>query len=315
VVGSLIVIALIKSSTGTEIAVPVTDAVCITPPAVIVKTVIVASLLPPVIVITFPTAYPVPALLIVTDATAPNPSSTMSTVNPVPPDGETVVATPVVVEYPVPPTSVPASKLATLLIGVALSMVIVASLVGVEPPRLVPTMVTVSAAAYPLPGVVTVTEYVGVLDTLNTALEPPPDVVPDSPVYVWVVPMIAEVNAPLSVTTLPVTSVTLTATPSPRSKTNPGPIPVVLVTDIVVAPMDAFAERVVDAATPPPPVTAVICDPVTTPVPDNGAPIGGALELKPIAVLPEGVVKLVVIVPELPLVNTLNDGDPTADPV
>jgi hypothetical protein len=179
VVASLMVMALMKFFVGTVIAVPVTDAVCITPPAVIVKTVIVASLLPPVIVITFPTAYPVPALLIVTDATAPEPLSTMFTVNPVPPAGETVVATPVVVEYPVPPTNEPASKLATLLIGVALPMVIVALLAGAAPPKLVPRIVTVSAAAYPLPGVVTVTEYVGVLDILNTALEPLPEVVPD----------------------------------------------------------------------------------------------------------------------------------------
>jgi hypothetical protein len=82
-----------------------------------------------------------------------------------------------------------------------------------------------------------------------------------------------------------------------------------------VSPIPAFDDKVVDAVTPPLPVTAVICDPVFTPVPDNGAPIGGALELKPIEVLPEGVIKLVVIVPELPFVNTLNAGDPTADPV
>jgi hypothetical protein len=136
-----------KFFVGTEIAVPVTDAVCITPPGVVVATEIVASPPPPVIVITSLAAYPAPALLIVTDVIPPDPLSTISTVRPVPPAGETVVATPAAVEYPVPATNEPAFKLATLLIGVALFMVIVALFAGAVPPKLVPRIVTVLVAA------------------------------------------------------------------------------------------------------------------------------------------------------------------------
>jgi hypothetical protein len=69
---------------------------------------------------------------------------------------------------------------------------------------------------------------------------------------------------------------------------------------------------VVDATVPPPPVTAVTCVPLAIPDPDNGAPIGGGLPLKPIIALPEAVIKLVVIVPLDPAEKTLNVGDPTA---
>ena len=127
--------------------------------------------------------------------------------------------------------------------------------------------------------------------------------------------MIDEVNAPLSVTVLPVISVTLNACPLPRSNTSPGPIPVVSVTSTVVSPISALEIRVVDAAAPPDPVTAVICVPLLTPVPLSGAPICGLPEVNPIVVLPRGVIKLVVMVPELPPAATEKLGDPTADPV
>ena len=92
-------------------------------------------------------------------------------------------------------------------------------------------------------------------------------------------------------------------------------MPVVLVTSMVVAPIAASALRVVEAAAPPDPVTAVICVPVVTPVPLTGAPICGPPEANPILLLPLGVIKLVVIVPELPPDTTAKLGDPTAAPV
>ena len=82
-----------------------------------------------------------------------------------------------------------------------------------------------------------------------------------------------------------------------------------------VAPMLARPVNVVDAAMPPLPTTLVTCVPVLTPVPDNGDPIGGIVPVNPIESRPDGVIKAVVIVPLLPLENTLNVGVPIADPV
>ena len=86
-------------------------------------------------------------------------------------------------------------------------------------------------------------------------------------------------------------------------------------TTISVAPILAAVVNVVDAATPPFPTTLVTCVPVLTPVPDNGDPIGGMVPVNPIKSRPDGVIKEVVIVPLLPLENTLNVGVPIADPV
>ena len=92
-----------------------------------------------------------------------------------------------------------------------------------------------------------------------------------------------------------------------------------LVTCTVVSPMLPFTARVVVAATPPEPVTAVTCVPLTTCVPTGvpvkGEPIGGAVPVKPIMSAPNGVINCVVIVPLEPAENTLNDGLPTALPV
>ena len=68
--------------------------------------VIVALAPPPVIVITSPILYPFPAFAIATTVTAPA-TVVISTVNPLPPVGNTVVATPVALTYPVPPTKLP----------------------------------------------------------------------------------------------------------------------------------------------------------------------------------------------------------------
>ena len=92
-------------------------------------------------------------------------------------------------------------------------------------------------------------------------------------------------------------------------------MPVVLLTTISVSPILAGLASVVDADTPPLPITLVTCVPVEIPVPDNGAPIGGIVPVNPIKSLPEGVINAVVIVPLLPLENTLNAGVPIADPV
>jgi hypothetical protein len=62
---------------------------------------------------------------------------------------------------------------------------------------------------------------------------------------------------------------------------------VVLLTVIEVAPTSAFVINVVDAATPPDPVTAVTCVPVLTPVPPTGDPIGGGLPVNPIVSRPD----------------------------
>ncbi len=77
----------------------------------------------------------------------------------------------------------------------------------------------------------------------------------------------------------------------------------------------ALACSWVEAAVPPAPATEVICEPEAIPVPERGAPIGGADELKPIVVVPDGEIKLVVIVPELPVDATLKLGEPTPAPV
>ena len=123
------------------------------------------------------------------------------------------------------------------------------------------------------------------------------------------------VNALPKLTVFPVMSVTLTAYPSPRSNTNPGLIPVVLLTTMLVSPMDAFVVQVVDAAEPPGPVTEVIWEPVVTPVPVSGEPSGGGEPLNPIMSTPAGVIKLVVIVPLDPAEKMLNAGAPMLEPV
>jgi hypothetical protein len=84
---------------------------------------------------------------------------------------------------------------------------------------------------------------------------------------------------------------------------------------MVESPIAALACSCVEAAVPPVPATEVIWVPARIPVPDNGAPIGGGDELKPIVVVPEGEIKLVVIVPELPAEATLKLGEPTPAPV
>ena len=78
-------------------------------------------------------------------------------------------------------------------------------------------------------------------------------------------------------------------------------MPTVLSTITLVSPIAADVVSVVDAAVPPGPFTAVTCVPVLTPVPDIGAPNGGATPLKPIVSVPVGVINAVAILPALPL--------------
>jgi hypothetical protein len=259
------------------------------------------------------TAYPNPGALIATAVTIP-PDVVRSTVNPVP-EPDAVVATPTALLNPVPPDKLPELRAVTLLIAEAAVTVIVQLLAEVAPFKLAPGITMVSFCKYPLPAEAVVALYPGLLDMLNVAPTPLPLVVPETAENVAFVPTMSLVNAPLRVTVLPVMSVTRTAWPSPLLNTSPGPIPVVVATSIVVSPIEALACNWVEAAVPPEPATEVICVPATIPVPDNGAPIGGGDELKPIVVVPEGEIKLVVIVPELPADATLKLGEPTPAPV
>ena len=96
------------------------------------------------------------------------------TVRPVPAP-PLVVDSPAAVKYPVPPI-VTAPRVATTFSGEADVIVTVALFAGVAPFRLAPRIVTVSLFTYPEPGVVTVTLYPGLLDMLNCAPDPDPEV-------------------------------------------------------------------------------------------------------------------------------------------
>ena len=74
------------------------------------------------------------------------------------------------------PPRVTAPRVAATFNGEAETIRTVALLAGAAPSRLVPRIVTVSVARYPEPGVVTVTPYEGLLDMLNCAPEPDPEV-------------------------------------------------------------------------------------------------------------------------------------------
>ena len=176
------------------------------------------------------------------------------------PAPDVVVVIPAASVYPVPPDSVVASNVDTTSFGLALTTVIVALFVTANPPRLVPTMVIVSLLRYPVPGLDSVVEYVApFLLMSNIAPTPVPLVADcDNPLYVCEVPLIGKVRPELNVRSLPTTLVTNTAIPSPRSKTNPALMPVVSVTVIVVSPAIALVIKVVVAAVPPGPLTAVI---------------------------------------------------------
>ena len=58
--------------------------------------------------------------------------------------------------YPLPPTKVVLSKLATVFLALAAVTVTVAVFAGAVPPRFVPAITIVSFAVYPVPGLVAV---------------------------------------------------------------------------------------------------------------------------------------------------------------
>ena len=88
-----------------------------------------------------------------------------------------------------------------------------------------------------------------------------------------------------------------------------------LATVNTVSPIEAAVVNFVVACVVPSPTTAVIVEPVTTPVPLIGALKGGEEAfVKPIVLEPEGVIKFVVIVPVEPLLKTEKVGVPISAP-